>query len=77
MDLTILGFSTGELDVTLGGQNDPDDVIPPVPSKPHAKPGDIWILGNHRIGCGDSRRRALRAATSGLSVRRNKASRSW
>ena len=56
LDLTVTGFSTGELDVLLGGNADPeDDVIPPVPVKPRTRPGDIWRLGDHRIGCGDSR----------------------
>jgi DNA modification methylase len=56
MDLTVTGFSTGELDVLLGSNEDPDDdVIPPLPANPRTKPGDIWIVGDHRIGCGDSR----------------------
>jgi hypothetical protein len=56
MDLTVTGFSTGELDVLLGSKGDPDDdLIPAVPDKPRTKTGDIWILGDHRIGCGDSR----------------------
>ncbi|MCF8467662.1 MAG: ParB N-terminal domain-containing protein [Sneathiella sp.] len=56
MDVTLTGFSTGEIDVILDGQADPDDeVIPAVPETPQAKPGDIWILGDHRIGCGDGR----------------------
>jgi len=56
LDLTLTGFSTGELDVLLSGSEDPDDdVIPPVPATPRSKPGDIWSLGDHLIGCGDSR----------------------
>jgi DNA modification methylase len=56
MDLTITGFSTGEMDVLLTGKGDPDDdVIPEVPSQPRTRPGDIWQLGEHRIGCGDGR----------------------
>jgi hypothetical protein len=56
MDLTVTGFSTGELDVLLGSNEDPDDdLVPPVPANPRTKAGDIWILGDHRIGCGDSR----------------------
>jgi DNA modification methylase len=36
---------------------DPDDeVIPALPVTPRTKPGDIWILGDHRVGCGDSRK---------------------
>jgi len=42
--------------LTAGDKGDPDDeVIPEVPSKPKSKLGDIWILGDHRIGCGDCR----------------------
>ena len=56
MDLTLTGFATGEIDVILDGQDDPEDeVIPAVPETPRTKPGDIWILGDHRIGCGDGR----------------------
>jgi DNA modification methylase len=56
LDLTLTGFSSGELDVLLSGSEDPDDdVIPPVPATPRSKPGDVWRLGDHLIGCGDSR----------------------
>jgi len=56
IDATLTGFSTGEIDVILTQSADPDDdVVPPVPAKPRTKPGDIWTLGEHRIGCGDSR----------------------
>lgn len=56
LDLTLAGFATGEIDVILDGQDDPDDeVIPAVPETPRTKLGDIWILGDHRIGCGDGR----------------------
>jgi DNA modification methylase len=55
-DLSVTGFSTGELDVILNGGADPDDeVIPEVPASPRTRFGDIWILGEHRIGCGDAR----------------------
>ncbi|WP_229804896.1 DNA methyltransferase [Neogemmobacter tilapiae] len=55
-DPVLTGFSTGEIDVILKGQDDPDDeVIPAVPTKPRTRKGDIWILGEHRIGCGDGR----------------------
>jgi len=55
-DLSLTGFSSGEIDVVLKAANDPDDeVIPAVPSEPRTKPGDIWVLGDHRLGCGDGR----------------------
>lgn len=66
MDLTLTGFSTGELDVILGdGPDSEDEVIPAVPATPRTRPGDIWALGPHRIGCGDSRDPAFLAHVIG------------
>lgn len=56
IDPTLTGFSTGEIDVILSSAADPDDeVMPPTPAAPRTRPGDIWILGDHRVGCGDGR----------------------
>ena len=56
MDLSVTGFSSGELDILLSSKEDPDDdAIPPIPPEPRSRSGDIWRLGDHRIGCGDSR----------------------
>ncbi len=56
IDPTLTGFSTGEIDVVLTSAADPDDeVIPAVPTTPRSKLGDLWILGDHRVGCGDGR----------------------
>jgi DNA modification methylase len=56
IDLGLTGFSPGEIDVVLAGSPDPDDeVIPQVPLEPRVQAGDIWQLGEHRIGCGDGR----------------------
>ena len=43
------------LDESTGtkGNTDPDDV-PEVPENPVTKLGDIWLLGEHRLRCGDS-----------------------
>ncbi|HEV7737840.1 MAG TPA: DNA methyltransferase [Chlamydiales bacterium] len=55
-DLTITGFSTGELDILLEGHVDPQDDLIPEPSvDPRAQAGDVWACGEHRIGCGDGR----------------------
>jgi hypothetical protein len=35
------------------GLTDPDDVPEP-PDQPVAKPGDLWLLGDHRLRCGDA-----------------------
>jgi hypothetical protein len=35
------------------GLTDPDE-IPPLPQHPVTRPGDLWLLGRHRLLCGDS-----------------------
>jgi DNA modification methylase len=56
IDLGVTGFSAGEIDIILTPKTDPDDeVIPAVKSEPVTRVGDIWELGDHRIGCGDGR----------------------
>jgi DNA modification methylase len=37
----------------IEGNTDPDEV-PEAPEEPITKSGDLWILGNHRLLCGDS-----------------------
>jgi DNA modification methylase len=57
-DLSLLGFDDKELDALLApeiveGLTDEDEVPEP-PKEPKTKLGDIYILGNHRLMCGDS-----------------------
>jgi DNA modification methylase len=57
-DLTLLGFDDKELNALLEpevteGLTD-EDAVPDVPEEPKTKLGDIYILGNHRLMCGDS-----------------------
>ncbi len=69
-DLSLTGFSSGEIDVVLKGPLDPEDeVIPAVPITPRTRPGDIWILGAHRVGCGDGRDPVFLRAVMGDDVR--------
>ncbi len=35
------------------GLTDPDDV-PETPEEPYVKPGELWVLGDHRLLCGDA-----------------------
>jgi DNA modification methylase len=59
IDLSLLGFDPDELDALLNpieeteGLTD-EDAVPDVPDEPKTKIGDIYILGNHRLMCGDS-----------------------
>ena len=57
-DLDLTGFSAEEIDQLLTpeqveGLTD-EDAVPEVPVEPITKLGDIWILGKHRLMCGDS-----------------------
>jgi DNA modification methylase len=57
-DLDLTGFSGDELLRLLGsetndGQGDPD-AVPEPPDEATTQPGDLWILGKHRLLCGDS-----------------------
>jgi DNA modification methylase len=60
LDLSDFGFDEKELTQLLDeasgiaqGNTDPDEVPEP-PDEATTKPGDIWVLGNHRLMCGDS-----------------------
>jgi len=37
-----------------GDEELPDDVAPEPPARPVTKPGDLWLLGKHRLVCGDA-----------------------
>jgi DNA modification methylase len=62
VDLELLGFPEDELDRLLAGLdgekggNEDEDVVPEPPETPISRPGDLWILGRHRLLCGDATR---------------------
>ncbi|HBC2591172.1 TPA: site-specific DNA-methyltransferase [Enterococcus faecalis] len=57
-DLDLLGFDTDELDKLLNGnddvQDDDFDVDEELERPAFSKTGDLWLLGRHRLVCGDS-----------------------
>jgi len=59
-DLDLVGFDASELErlLTLAGgeaeSDDAEDEVPEPPQDPVSQPGDLWILGNHRLLCGDA-----------------------
>ena len=56
IDLMDLGFTGRELDELLrqNGADPREDEVPPVPDVPVSRPGDVWLLGPHRLICGDA-----------------------
>ena len=57
-DVDLIGFEPDQLETILAGLGssgltDPDSV-PKVADQPVSRFGDVWLLGDHRIGCGDS-----------------------
>ena len=56
-DLGLTGFSDEELSKLLPDKTDGNtdqDEVPEVPADPITKPGDVWLMGKHRLLCGDS-----------------------
>jgi hypothetical protein len=55
-DLELTGFDADEIAGFLAepttGLTDPDE-IPSLPETPVTRVGDVWILGRHRLACGD------------------------
>ena len=57
-DLSLTGFDDAELaallaDAVAEGLTD-EDAVPEVPEQPVTVEGDVWLLGRHRLMCGDS-----------------------
>jgi site-specific DNA-methyltransferase (adenine-specific) len=56
-DLSLTGFETGEIANFLAEETEgltDEDAVPEVPAVPVTVEGDVWILGRHRLMCGDS-----------------------
>lgn len=56
VDLRLMGFTEGEFAALTASKNagltDPDD-SPEPPVEPVSRAGDVWVLGRHRLVCGD------------------------
>jgi DNA modification methylase len=60
-DVSLIGFDDSELDALLAGEGgetddtrEAEDVVPEPQEEPISRPGDLWLLGNHRLLCGDA-----------------------
>ena len=59
-DLALTGFDDAELNRLLAGLGEDGDAregeddVPETPTDPVSRPGDLWLLGPHRLLCGDS-----------------------
>lgn len=59
LDLQITGFEAAEIDNLMvdfvDRESEPADIIPEVEARAVSRIGDLWVLGGHRLLCGDSR----------------------
>lgn len=57
-DIELTGFSLDEIDALTPEEIPPgltdEDAVPEVQAEPISKLGDVWLLGKHRVMCGDS-----------------------
>ena len=57
-DLELTGFDMDEIEDLIAQLHVPEEIVedevPEPPKEPITKPGDLWILGRHRLLCGDA-----------------------
>ncbi|HXI44180.1 MAG TPA: DNA modification methylase [Bryobacteraceae bacterium] len=54
-NLDLTGFDPGEIDGLLALEDDERaNATPPLPDSPVSRPGDLWLLGPHKVLCGDA-----------------------
>jgi DNA modification methylase len=62
LDVTLTGFEVGEIDGLLAGLSSqkvgPEDLQLPLPILPISQRREIWLLGKHRLLCGDAQNAA-------------------
>lgn len=63
-DMELTGFSLAEVDLIIDEAQEadpddadtPEDLIPAFNEKPVSQHGDVWLLGRHRLLCGDAQK---------------------
>lgn len=75
IDLQLTGFTLPQIEKSLTYRNidGAADEVPEAPDTPVTRPGDVWVMGSHRLLCGDATSAAdvanvLAGATPGLMV---------
>lgn len=53
-DWSDFGFDLEDVLEDLPDYDPEEDQVPSVPNEPRTKPGDLWVMGRHRLLCGDS-----------------------
>lgn len=72
-DLALTGFSLDEIEalqpIQLTAGLTDEDAVPEAPAEPATKLGDVWVMGKHRLMCGDSTSQTdIEALTAGQAV---------
>jgi len=59
LDVSLTGFDVAEIDLLLADMaapsSEPEDLLPTLPETAVTERGDLWLLGRHRLLCGDAR----------------------
>jgi DNA modification methylase len=59
LEISLTGFEIAEIDLLLAdmaaSKIEPADALPALPQNAVTKQGDVWLLGKHRLVCGDAR----------------------
>jgi ParB-like chromosome segregation protein Spo0J len=59
LDVSLTGFEAPEIDLLLAdlapSRPEPEDILPALPRNAVTRRGDLWLLGKHRLLCGDAR----------------------
>jgi DNA modification methylase len=60
LEVSLTGFEMPEIDLLLAdmcaSKIEPEDVLPSLPQNAVSRQDDVWLLGKHRLSCGDARK---------------------